>query len=209
MAGVDDRFKVAVPVYGCGFLHDNSAWLNIFAQLPQEDKKVWIEQFDPSKYLAGCRMPILFMNGTNDFAYPLDSYQKSYRLVPERLRNISVTIRMPHSHPDGWAPKEIGIFVDSILKGSQPLARFGSVTVRDRQVNARIQGIVPIKEASLHYTTDTCSWKDRQWQTIPAEITKDGQLIQTTLPAKTPCVYFLTARDERDAVVSTEHAEFK
>ena len=26
--------------------------------------------------------PILFVNGTNDFAYPLDSYQKSYRAVP-------------------------------------------------------------------------------------------------------------------------------
>src|SRR5262249_5262137 len=26
VAGVDDRFKVAIPVYGCGFIHENSAW---------------------------------------------------------------------------------------------------------------------------------------------------------------------------------------
>ena len=27
VAGLDDRLKVAVPVYGCGFLHENSCWL--------------------------------------------------------------------------------------------------------------------------------------------------------------------------------------
>ena len=34
--GVDHRFKVAVPVYGCGFLHENSAWLNNFKKLGPE-----------------------------------------------------------------------------------------------------------------------------------------------------------------------------
>ena len=39
-------------------------------------------------YLAGVRCPILFLNGSNDFAYPLDSYQASYQLVDPRLRNV-------------------------------------------------------------------------------------------------------------------------
>ena len=26
VAGLDDRLKVAVPVYGCGFLGDDSVW---------------------------------------------------------------------------------------------------------------------------------------------------------------------------------------
>ena len=30
VAGLDDRLKVAVPVYGCGFLHENSAWIAQF-----------------------------------------------------------------------------------------------------------------------------------------------------------------------------------
>jgi cephalosporin-C deacetylase-like acetyl esterase len=30
-AGVDPRFKFAAPVYGCGFLGENSAWLDAFA----------------------------------------------------------------------------------------------------------------------------------------------------------------------------------
>ncbi len=35
VAGVDPRFKFAVPVYGCGFLAENSAWLPRFALLPK------------------------------------------------------------------------------------------------------------------------------------------------------------------------------
>ena len=33
IAGLDSRFKAAVPVYGCGFLHENSFWLNNFAKM--------------------------------------------------------------------------------------------------------------------------------------------------------------------------------
>ena len=84
VAGVDDRLKVAVPVYGCGFLHENSFWLPRFAAMSPQQRDRWVSLFDPSAHLAGVRCPILFINGTNDFAYPLDSYQKSYRLVPGR-----------------------------------------------------------------------------------------------------------------------------
>src|SRR5438270_13201300 len=33
VAGLDDRLKVAVPVYGCGFLHQNSFWLGNFSTM--------------------------------------------------------------------------------------------------------------------------------------------------------------------------------
>jgi len=85
VAGIDPRFKVAVPVYGCGFLGDNSAWKDgSLARMTPESRALWLRLFDPSQYLDNVRRPIPFVNGTSDFAYPLDSYQKSYRLVPEK-----------------------------------------------------------------------------------------------------------------------------
>src|SRR5439155_22684356 len=72
VAGVDNRFKAAVPVYGCGFLHENSVWLDRFAKMTPEQRKRWTTLWDPSVYLPAVTMPILFVNGTNDFAYPLD-----------------------------------------------------------------------------------------------------------------------------------------
>jgi PhoPQ-activated pathogenicity-related protein len=203
-AGVDDRFKVAVPVYGCGFLHEDSAWLDVFAKMPPADRQLWIDNYDPMQYLPGCRMPTLFVNGTNDFAYPLDSYRKSYSLV-RGPRTLCVTVKMPHSHPAGWAPKEIGLFVDSVLAGGKPLAQFERASRSGPKVSAAFKAAVPIKEAQLHYTTDTGVWAKRNWTSVPARV--DGHTVTAELPADKGVVYFLTIKDERGAVVSTEHGE--
>jgi Hsp70 protein/prolyl oligopeptidase family protein len=68
VAGLDDRLKVAVPVYGCGFLHENSTWLGIFQKMPTEMRKLWVENLEPSRYLGQGRIPVLFVTGINDFA---------------------------------------------------------------------------------------------------------------------------------------------
>lgn len=202
VSGVDERLKVSVPVYGCGFLWEDSAWLPVFAKMPPSDRELWIKTYDPSKYLSGCRMPVLFMNGTNDFAYPLGSYQKSYRLV-KGPRTLCVTVNMPHGHAEGWRPKEIGLFVDSVLKGGKPLAAVGRVERQGTKVMVKYSADVPVKEAVLHYTTDSGPWQKRVWHSKPAELTQ-GE-VRGDLPADKGVVYFLTLRDERDAVVSTEH----
>jgi dienelactone hydrolase len=202
VAGLDERLKVAIPVYGCGFLHENSAWLATFAKLPAADRDLWIKTFDPSHYLPGCAMPILFVNGTNDTAYPLDSHQKSYRLV-RGPRTLCVTVRMPHGHQAGWKPVEIGLFADAVLRGGQPLPEFTAVSRDGGQVTAAFKSAVPVEKAALHYTTDRGEWKDRSWQTVPAEL-RDGTA-RAALPADKGIVYFLTLTDRRGAVVSTEH----
>src|SRR5712691_9765184 len=103
--------------------------------------RFWVKNYDPSRYLECVRMPILFCNGTNDKAYPLDSYQKSYRLV-KSPRNLCVTVRMPHSHPAGWGRVEVGLFVDSVLRGGKPLARFDDVKRRGAVVRASFRSAV-------------------------------------------------------------------
>ncbi|MBV8808452.1 MAG: alpha/beta fold hydrolase, partial [Acidobacteriaceae bacterium] len=97
VAGLDDRLKLAIPVYGCGFIYSDSVWATIFKNFAPELRQSWIANFDPSRYLANARMPMLWIAGTNDFAYPLDSLQQSYRL-PVGPRHLRVTIRMAHGH---------------------------------------------------------------------------------------------------------------
>lgn len=206
VSGLDGRFRVAVPVYGCGFLYENSVWVKTFESMPPPDRRLWIETYDPSRYLPGCRTPILFVNGTNDFAYPLDSYQKSYRLV-QGPRTLCVTVRMPHGHEEGWAPKEIGLFVDSVLTGGVPLATLGLPRRHGIDVQTTCQSEVRLVKAELHYTADSGAWQQRTWQTAPARL-EPGQ-IRATLPTEKNLVYFLTVTDERGAVVSTEHEEIR
>lgn len=205
VAGVDQRFRAAVPVYGCGFLADNSCWLQRFADMTPAWKRRWIRLFDPSQYVSRATMPVLFVNGTNDFAYPLDSYQKTYRLVNDRT--LCVTVEMPHGHEPGWAPKEIGIFIDHILRGTPPLPHIDAQAQLDstyQSAQLKWQGVGEVK-AQFHWTNDGGPWQERKWKSKPVSV--QGQLIQTTLPTERPLCGFFTVTDARGATVSCEQFE--
>ena len=205
VTGIDDRLKVSVPVYGCGFLHENSfsGWMAAFAKMSAEQRARWIGMFDPSRYLAGVRCPIFFVNGTNDFAYPLDSYQKSYRLVPGRV-DVRVEVDMPHGHVEGWSPAEIGLYVDSVLKGGDPLPKLGPMAVADGRVLAEFVAKQPVVKGQLHYTSDTGPWPERKWVSADAKVV--GTSVQAELPGQRPLVYYLSVTDHRGAMVSTQRA---
>jgi dienelactone hydrolase len=206
VTGIDDRLKVSVPVYGCGFLAEDSTWVPRFAKMKPEQAKLWTATFDPSKYLAGATCPMLFVNGTNDFAYPLGSYQKSYAL-PQGPVTLCVRVEMPHGHEQGWAPKEIGLFVDSVLKQGKPLARIGALEVTDGTASAKFNAPVPVKEAQVHYTVASGPWQKRKWTTAGAMI--EPGVVKAKVPPARPLVLYLTVTDERGALVSTPHVELQ
>ena len=133
VAGLDHRFRVAVPVYGCGFLGDNSYWTDkSLAAMEAEARSRWLRDFDPSQYLGGVTCPILFLNGTTDFAYPPDSYQKSYRRVSPRLRQVSMNIDLPHGHI--WTFPEVDTFVDKQVRRGTGVPRIGATDVAGNRV---------------------------------------------------------------------------
>ena len=101
VAGLDRRFQAAVPVYGCGFLTGGSAWDSTFAKMSKKQRARWVELWDPSRYLRTSSMPVFFINGTNDGAYWLPAYRKTYELKDRRDRNLRITVKMPHGHKQG------------------------------------------------------------------------------------------------------------
>jgi dienelactone hydrolase len=204
VAGIDPRFNVAVPVYGCGFLGENSVWKdNSLARLTPEARALWLRLFDPSQYLGNVRRPILFVNGTTDFAYPLDSYQKSYRLVPGKWRQVSVAVNRPHGHI--WTFPEVDAFVDSVLRGDPPLVRVSAPAVTGGRLRAELERALALKEVSLCYTTNSGPWQKRIWQTAPARV--EGRQISAELTSARPLVAFFAITDERGARISSEHIE--
>lgn len=207
VAGIEDRFKVAVPVYGCGFLHEDSAWLNRFEVMDAEWKKVWIENFDPGSHVGKAKMPVLFVNGTNDFAYPMGSYQKTYRLVP--TRKLCVTVNMPHGHVEGWRPVEIGLFVDQYLKQGDSFPEVKPEVQIDTDAKTLSFTVVEAKngKGAFHWTHDVGPWQKRNWNSIDVGI--NNSVGSTPLPEKRPLSGFFTVKDDRGAVVSTEHFELE
>jgi dienelactone hydrolase len=201
VAGVDPRFKLAVPVYGCGFYRD-TVFENNLKQLNSEAAARWMETWDPSVYLPNAAMPILWGNGSNDFAYTLLAMQQSYRL-PTGPRTLCIRLRMPHGHGGaGENPEEIRVFADSILKGGTPLPQFTGSGRDGTKIRATYESPVPVVKAELNFTRDLGRWQDRQWEALPADYA-DGQ-INAQLPEGTQ-VYYFNLFDERGCVVSTEH----
>jgi dienelactone hydrolase len=202
VASVDHRFKAAVPVYGCGFLYEGES-----VQKPAIDKlgphrADWITRYDPSNHLPRCQIPILFVNGTHDVHYPLDSYQKSFDRIPHDKKQMRVTVKMPHGHPPGWAPAEIGLFIDSHCIAGKPLAIPGQPTRQDDQIHLPYTSAHPISKAHLHYTTGDGPRAKREWQSLDATIT--AQTIIAPAPPAEANTWFLTLTDDRDATVSSD-----
>ena len=201
VASLDDRFKAAVPVYGCGFLHEGES-----VQKPSIDKlgdraAAWVKAYDPSSLLPRCHVPIMFVNGTNDVHYVLDSYMKSYNVVPGE-KHMRIQINMPHGHPPGWAPPEIGLFIDSKCRAGKALPIPGKPEIKGDQVIVTCEALAALKKAELNYTTDMGLRSKRKWITIPATI--NGNAITAPKPAAEANTWFITITDERDAMVSTE-----
>jgi len=201
VASLDDRFKAAVPVYGCGFLFEGES-----VQKPAIDKlgdrrDAWIREYDPSSLLKRCRVPILFVNGTGDIHYPLDSYQRSFDVVPGSRKQMRIEVNMRHSHIHGWAPQEIGLFIDSFCRDGKPLPVPGKLSAKGDTVRLGFRSALPLKSASLHYTTDTGLRSKREWKTMPADIGR-GTITAPRPPAGAN-TWFIALTDARDGMVTS------
>ncbi len=201
VAGVDDRFKMAMPVYGCGFLRENSVWkTSEFGKMTPAQSDKWHRLWDPSRYIGSAKMPILFLNGTNDFAYPMDSYAKTCALV-QGEKNYSIQLRMRHGHIFTF-PEFYG-FVDQHLRGGTPMPVVTRPNVKGGQLRAIVQSKTKLISANLHYTTGPHPQNNsRAWKTVPLKI--DGQKIHGAAPPTEATVWYIDVRDERKYLVSSE-----
>jgi dienelactone hydrolase len=206
VAGVDSRLKFAVPVYGCGFT-DEHAFAKSVANLGPERAERWMKWWDPKNYLPASKAPMLWVTGTNDFAYTMNALQKSYR-QPQGIRTLCLRPRMPHAHGGpGENPKDIHAFAESIVNGGIPLPKLTGQGRDDRKVWATFSGTQPTAKAELHFTKATGPWQSRLWEAAPAQMDASGR-VEAKLPDGVT-VYFLNVTDDRECVVSSEHEELQ
>lgn len=212
VASLDDRFKAAVPVYGCGFLHEGESVQKRSIDLLGERRMDWVRAYDPGSLLPRCRVPLLWVNGTHDIHYPLDSYMKSYAVVPGE-KQLRLQVKMGHGHQPGWKPEEIGLFIDSKCRGGRPLPKLGKPQIQNQEV--RVQCELPpgssVKEATLHFTTDLGPRSARSWSSLPTKVGKQEvhaggthlELLTEQPPAEAN-TWFINVTDDRGAIISSE-----
>lgn len=200
VASLDDRFRAAVPVYGCGFLHEGESVQKPAIDQLGERREAWVKAYDPGSLLPNCRVPILFVNGTHDVHYPLDSYRKSFDAVPA-AKQMRIELQMRHSHPAGWAPQEIGLFIDSYCRGGVPLPVIGTPEVTGNLIMATVEAELKITAAAVHFTVEEGLRSKRAWKTIPATVT-NGIAMAEGLP-EAANTWIMTVTDERGTLSSS------
>ena len=203
--GIDSRYAAAIPVYGCGFITDNSTWKdNGYGGTDPADMLLWREKWDPMHYLPNAQMPSLWVTGTNDFAYPLDSFQKSYQSV-SGTADLAVIHEMEHGHNAGWDPVEIHTFTDSLFRDGAPFAQVVSCNIQDGVLNAEVESVRPLMRAEILFTLATGMWQDRKFNILPAELKANAACAEIS---NMTTVAFLNVYDDRGLVCSTPHFEF-
>lgn len=204
-AGLDHRFAFAVPVYGCGFLDAKCVGL-YDANIDKQKLSRWMKLWDPSTYLKNAHMPFLWLNGTNDPAFPLNAMQKSYRLTKGDKR-ICIRVRMSHSHGEvSEKPPEIMDFAEAVRKGGELSPLLKPISVRKGIASASFKTSRKIVKAEFNFTRASGYWKDRFWNTIPAELDAVRQTVSAKIPyAATTC--FFNLFDESGLIFSSELSE--
>ena len=200
VASLDDRFKAAVPVYGCGFLYEGES-----VQKPSIDKlgdrrQQWID--DLRSLQPAAALPRADPVRERHQRRPLPARQ-----LPEELRPRAGAETDAHRGQHAPRPSAgLGAEGDRavhrlVLQRRAAAAGPRQAVVEGDHIRLPVTSVTAIKEASLHYTTDTGLRSKRKWQSIPAEI-GEGVIIAPRPPADAN-TWFISLTDERGAMVSS------
>lgn len=204
VAGLDDRFKAAAPVYGCGYYNESDAFGKPLSELTIFYEDQWMKYFDPSVYLPFAKPSLLFVNGNKDYFYNILPYYKTFNLPEKCEKNIRLQPDMKHGHVEGWQPVEIRYFFESVVNGGVPLPKIGELKVGESTISTSYSSLVGLRSVSFYYSSDTISTNaNREWFDVAAKIDMEKKEISCTLPDIDLKYAFFYATDNRECSVSS------
>jgi dienelactone hydrolase len=202
VASLDHRVAFAILAYGCGFLQEDSSYRELLAAMPESARLSWIKNFDQSSYLAGLRAPVLWLAGTNDHFFYLDSLTKSQAMTNARSTTLRVLPNWHHGYETVWQTKECRIFADQVTRRSEGLDRVTRAGKTGDRMWADYEGPAPIIRAELECTSGAGAWETRTWGTRPARIDAAAATVAAQAPPGTTAA-FINITDDRGAVTSS------
>lgn len=182
IAGLDDRFAFSVPVYGCGYLHETPNYSDLLERLNPEAQRFYMKNWEPSIYVPHQKQPTLFVNGTNDCHFSMNSFTKTFHASTNE-KYLRVEHNMAHGHSAGWNPSSIYDFAGYIVKeGNRPFHLTSHELSETGEVIFHYEG--EIADARLYASVDTADWhcENYEWKEFPVIIDPAAKTIRGTLP---------------------------
>ncbi len=189
IAGLDPRLRCAMPVYGCGFIHKSPAWPEL-SRLTPEQLRFFNENWDPSALLPKATCPMLWLNGTNDFAYTPPIWQRSVNAT-QGPHQLCLKPRYPHGHiPAAEQARELKTFANACLNDNTPLIKIKPPKLDGSMLSAHYGDERPLRSATLLMTPDSGPWPDREWHVLPTNIDRTQNIVSVPLPTDTTAACF-------------------
>lgn len=200
--GIDDRFAFAVPVYGCGFLPETPLYSKQLGYLSAKQRDFYLTHWEPSLYIPNHKQPTLFVNGTNDLHFTMNSFTKSYK-ASNAEKYVYVEHNMRHGHYPGWQPGAIYDFANYIINNDKkPITASLTNKTSTNQLIFNTKGNVT--KSHLYYTTNYADWgkESYKWIEKEAEVNSANNQVQVQLP-ENAVAYFINITDKDGVSYST------
>lgn len=202
-AAVDTRFRLAAPLYACGYYGD---FLNNLTLPQNEASKQWLKLWDPSHYVPSIKMPLMWYGGAGDICFDWGCVQRTFQLFQSPLYRVGrpAVVHIDGANPYG-RPNEVYAFAQSILQQqdkSYPLVEIESVKKGKASARFSCEGYKVIR-AELYYTTnEEGKWSERKWDFIEFEVDSTKNTFKFRIP-KEAKHYFLNIFTEEGLASST------
>jgi hypothetical protein len=196
VAGLDSRFRAACTEWGCGYMHEDSAYNANFASMTPGWRNHWIKYFDPSMYVGTTQVPMFMYDDARDLFFPLDSHSKTYALV-QSPKKINIDVEGVHGvSPDAHVQSIWNYFAEQ-LQGQGQMPVISRPVVNAGLVAATLSNAPSLASANLNYTTGPASANStRVWTTQPC--TFSGNQITGTAPPTNATAYYISVSDTTD-----------
>ncbi len=174
---LDHRFAFAALCYGCGNwdLGADGGFI-----------KYAKDTFEPKYFMENLTVPTMWIAGTNDGAFEIAQWQKTYQQAPG-TQGVALVVRLDHDHV-GWDYLGLQRYVDSFCNKDTSLPRISGISVNGNRARAIV--LDPgdgVKRAELIYSLDEKPGVKREWKTLPAEV--KGNVVSAPIPAGAKAVY--------------------
>ena len=131
VASLDDRFRAAVPVYGCGFLFEGESVQKPSIDKLGERRERGSRPTIPSSLLPRCRVPILSSMAPTTFIIRSTAIKRALTPCPAKSKCGSKSTCGTVILLAGLR-QEIGLFIDSFCRDGQPLPVPGKPRLHQR-----------------------------------------------------------------------------
>lgn len=184
---MDQRYKFAVPIYGCSFCENRESTL--CPSKHNDIRDAWFDMWDPRNGLSYITTPTLFLNDAEDRAFPLSSWQHTVSSIKNAPVYTSLRFNYPHNHCISYNSKTIPAFARAMLNGT-PLPQLGAIRRIKNGIVSKVdmQGR-QVEKCLLAATRATGPFVDRTWREYPASYA-NGKATSDSLPENASAAFF-------------------